>query len=235
MNGNWVKETAEVEFGEMMVQLGLISIAGVIGVGKTTLAEKLARVFSAQLICEEYDKNPFLARQFAGEDNVALPSELFFLMSRACQLAPEAISPVETAVCDYIFEKNRIYARLSLDSRQFDVYDEVEKSVQPNITVPQTVIYLCDTVENCLERIDLRGRDFESVITAEWLSQLSGAYEELFENWSGCRLLRIDCSQCDLRQDETVKVIADRLLNETEEGTSSMISLSNKICQQIEI
>ncbi len=197
----------------MMVQLGLISIAGIIGVGKTTLAEKLARILSAHLIREEYDKNPFLARQFAGEKDVALPSELFFLMSRACQLAVEAISPVDTAVCDYIFQKNRIYARLFLDSHQFDLYDEVERTVQPNIAVPQTVIYLCDTVENCLDRIALRGRDFESVITAEWLDRLSGAYDKLFENWSACRVLRIDCSQCDLRQNKTVKVIADRLLN----------------------
>ena len=189
----------------------LIAIAGVIGVGKTTLATKLAHLLNAQLILEEYDKNPFLPRQIAGDTQAALPSELFFLMSRARQLAPENINASELYICDYLFEKNRIFAEIFLNNHQFTVYDELEHAVRPYITAPQTVIYLTDSVKNCHERIINRGRDFEKTITPDWLTRLSDAYDTLFQNWNSSRLIRIDCSSLDLRHDETINSIAQKM------------------------
>jgi len=221
----------------------LIAIAGIIGVGKTTLATKLAQLLNARLILEEYDKNPFLPRQIAGDAQAALPSELFFLMSRARQLAPENIDVSELHICDYLFEKNRIFAEIFLNNRcdrkksekrrknngnaskssgkstfdagvnnhQFAVYDELEHSIRPYITAPRTVIYLTDSVKNCHERIINRGRDFEKTITTDWLTRLSAAYDNLFRNWNSSRLIRIDCSSLDLRRDETINSIAQKL------------------------
>jgi len=194
-----------------MIKNGLIAIAGMIGVGKTTFAVHLAEILSAQLIHEEYAKNPFLARQIAGDREAGLASELFFLLSRASQLAPEKIDNNQITICDYLFQKNRIFAEINLDSDQLVIYDEVEKAVIPHITSPQMVIYLHDTIENCLNRIALRGRDYEKPISADYLSRLAGAYDKLFQNWCHCDVLRIDCARYDFREKCCVRQIADRL------------------------
>ena len=208
-----------------MQTTGLISVAGIIGVGKTTLAHNLAQTLSAQLILEEYDKNPFLDSEFAGDHDVALPSELFFLLSRARQLHKShftntpaqhpAVSPAVTpAVTDYIFQKNRIFARMYLNDHQFAIYDEVEKSVASQIAQPGVVIFLHDTVDNCLARIAARGRSFEKNITADWLKNLSDQYHELFRNFNSCPVITLDVSQHDPRKETVIHQIANRLRNE---------------------
>jgi deoxyadenosine/deoxycytidine kinase len=189
----------------------LIAIAGIIGVGKTTLAQKLAKIMSASCIFEEYDKNPFLPRQVAGDPHAALPSELFFLLSRARQLAPENLNSDQTYIADYIFEKNRIFARAFLDKHQFAIYDEVERAVVPHIVNPHSVIYLTDRIETCHERIIRRGRDFEKPITLEWLDKLNRAYNNLFESWQKCPLIRLDGRRLDLRSNQTITSIARQL------------------------
>jgi len=190
----------------------LIAVAGLIGVGKTTLAQQLSRLLSAHLILEEYDKNPFLPRQLTGETTAALPSELFFLLSRARQLDPNNIDPAQTCICDYIFAKNRIYARMFLSDHQFSIYDEVESLIAPHLTPPSVVIYLTNSIETCHSRILSRGREFEQTITPDWLSRLSRAYDSLFQHWSICPLLRLDCCSLDLRLPETAKDVAQQLI-----------------------
>jgi len=194
---------------------GLIAVAGIIGVGKTTLAQGLADILSGRVILEEYDRNPFLASEFAGRKDAALPSELFFLLSRARQLYKQAITDDETAVCDYIFDKNRIYAEFNLAADQLAIYRQVEASIEPHLARPQIVIYLRDTIENCLGRIARRGREYEKNISSSWLSRLHAAYEELFNRWSYCPVIRIDCARDDIRRQETVKRIAGQLLCST--------------------
>ena len=199
----------------------LISVAGIIGVGKTTLARNLASTLSARLILEEYDKNPFLDSEFAGDHDAALPSELFFLLSRARQLHKNQFTnthsqrPAGTpAVSDYLFQKNRIFARMYLNDHQFGIYDEVEKSVASQIAQPNVVIFLHDTVENCLARIAARGRSFEKSITAAWLKKLSDHYQNLFRNFDSCPVIPLDVSRNDPRNETVVHQIADRLSNE---------------------
>ena len=94
----------------------LIAVAGIVGVGKTTLAEGLGEVLGNRVIYEEYDKNPFLAAEFGGRKEAGLPSELFFLLSRARQLHRQAIGASETVVSDYVFDKNRVYAEMNLEA-----------------------------------------------------------------------------------------------------------------------
>lgn len=196
-----------------MEELGLIAVAGVVGVGKTTLARELSNLFSAGLICEEYDLNPFHPRQLGGDHDSALASELFFLLSRARQLAPEAIAGEATVLCDYLFEKNRIFAELTLDEHQLGIFTEVERIVAARIATPTIVIYLRDTVDNCLDRITRRNRELESNITAAWLGRLGQCYDELFDRWETCPVLRLDCSEYDLRQRSDVKMVVAALEN----------------------
>ena len=198
-----------------MPNLGLIPIAGIIGVGKTTLARGLADVLNAPLICEKYDQNPFLARRFRGDTQAALPCELFFLLGRARQLDREKIQTQDTIICDYLFEKNRIFAALNLNEHQLGIYDELEKAVLAHLAQPRLVIYLYDTIENCLGRIAQRGREYEMAITTEWLGRLSEAYESLLQNWRKCPIMKIDCVEYDLRRADTITRIADQLKKNT--------------------
>ncbi len=200
----------------------LIAVSGLIGVGKTTLANQLATLLSGRMIHEEYFNNPFLARQFQGDREAALPSELYFLLSRARQLDRTNLQGSPIAVCDYIFQKNRIFAGLCLDSEQFAIYDRVERSILPYLTRPSIVIYLNDHIENCLQRIAGRGRDYERTISAEWLERLHRKYETMFEYWSDCPLIRIECNEFDFRQKadvlnvlERIKEVAPSLFNDS--------------------
>jgi deoxyadenosine/deoxycytidine kinase len=198
---------------------GLIAIAGLIGVGKTTLAHSLTNYLDAHLILEEYDLNPFLARQMAGDKKLSLPSELFFLFSRARQLDIDNIKSYPTVVCDYIFDKNRIFARLNLNDNQFAIYDHLEKTVVEHLATPDIVIHLTDTVENCMSRIASRGRTYESSLTRENLTRLAQAYETLFQNWTKSPVIKINCADRDLRRKETVLHITSELLQKRGHST----------------
>lgn len=196
-----------------MSNLGLVAVSGIIGVGKTTLAGHLSRILNAPLICEEYGRNPFLPRQLAGDQEAALASEVFFLMSRASQLAAETIHASPTVICDYIFNKNRIFARMNLNEYQMGIYDELERQVESQIACPDLVVYLHDNTENCLQRIHHRGRDFERSISHAWLDRLNRAYEEMFANWSVCPVLKIDCRDYDVRNERDVHTILQQMLH----------------------
>ena len=187
---------------------GLISIAGVIGVGKTTLADNLAASLGGSVVYEQYKENPFLARQFSGCCESALPSELFFLLSRAQQLAVENYHHDSLYITDYIFQKNRFFAGMSLDSRQLDIYDEVEKAVSLVINKPEIVIYLYDSIENCHERILRRGRAFEKSISLDFLTKLHDKYENLFDSWSSCPVIKVDCGEIDLRENDALEQLS---------------------------
>ncbi len=191
---------------------GLISIAGIIGVGKTTLANNLALKLAATVVYEQYKENPFLARQYSGCRDSALPSELFFLLSRAQQLAVENFKNDALYITDYIFQKNRFFASMSLDSRQMDIYDEVERSVLPIINKPDIVIYLHDSIENCQNRILSRGRAFERTISLEFLSMLNERYFEMVKTWHCCPVIEINCSEVDTRAPEYLDLLTDNII-----------------------
>lgn len=194
-----------------MTKRRFISIAGIVGVGKTTLAENLASELTAELILEEYDKNPFLADQVEGKSEAALPSELFFLFSRARQLRRDHTDKFPILVCDYVFQKNRLFAEMNLNAQEYDTYRRLEHSVEPYIALPDVVIYLIGDIEICLERIVRRGRPFERAFSVEFLQQLHEVYERLFHDWRPCPVVRIDADQYDFRRQEDVRQILSRL------------------------
>ncbi len=208
-----------------MSNLGLVAVSGIIGVGKTTLAGHLSRILNAPLICEEYGRNPFLPRQLAGDREAALASELFFLISRARQLSRAAIHAVPTVVCDYLFNKNRIFAQMNLTEWQMELFTELERQVVSQIACPDLVVYLHDNTENCLQRIHRRGRDFELSITKSWLDRLEQAYEDLFRNWSSCPVLRIDCRDYDVRNENEARNILGQMIRVSSCHTTEMDSI----------
>jgi len=202
--------------GAVQPPLGLIAVAGIIGVGKTTLARNLALTLNGRLVLEPYDRNPFLARQRGGDPEAALPSELFFLLSRAEQLDATGVRDSGTLIADYVFHKNTIFAEMNLNPPQLDMYRQLENIVLQYIAAPNVVIYLTDTVENCLDRIRRRGRPFEKTISPGWLSRLEHAYEKLFDSWNTCPVHRVDCGRLDIRRDDTASRLAQKISKRAE-------------------
>jgi len=191
----------------------LISIAGLVGVGKTTLARGLAKQLGGELVLEAFAENPFLKDQYANKADAGLASELFFLVSRMHQLSREAFGKDDLLVTDYIFEKSRFFAEIFLDVQQYAIFKEVFDAFDKQVITPTTVIYLKDTVDNCMNRIKSRGRDFEQSLSKAWLETLDQYYITRFENETCTTRIEIDCSAIDLREESGVAHVVDLVNN----------------------
>lgn len=197
----------------------LISIAGVIGAGKTTLAIGLKDVLGFRLIKEAYDSNPFLAKVYAGQKSFALDSQLYFLLSRCEQLRPDSFSQDGVAVSDYIMDKEMIYARIWLDSVQFEIYRKINAVMSKTVAQPTVAIYLKLSPQKALERIKKRSRPYEQGIDLNFLEKLYIGYEKLFhsadsgqvETFNRCPVITIDAGAVDFRRKEEIEAIGKKI------------------------
>jgi len=184
----------------------LVSIAGNIGAGKTTLAKKLAAKLASGVLFEAYDTNPFLPEVYAGRKELALDSELYFLMSRARQLGPDVLEQGRVCVSDYVFDRNLLFARRLLDAQQFALYEDIHYLVAAKVASPTLVINMCDSPQNCLQRIHSRNRPYEQQIKLSFLDMLSSDYERLFGDWKVCPIIRAPKAE-----DADVERLADQI------------------------
>jgi len=161
----------------------LISIAGNIGAGKTTLTKILADAFKCRAIFEAYDTNPFLAKVYAGNHDLALDSQLYFLFTRLEQLSPASLEKGKPVVNDYLFQKEQIYAKLLLNAEQLALYQKFYSIVSPAVADPVLVIHLQNPPNQCLERIHKRSRPYEQRIESSFLEAVGAGYKELIANW----------------------------------------------------
>ena len=189
----------------------LISIAGVIGVGKTTLAKKLAEVFDCSILLEPYDTNPFMPEVYAGRKEMALDSQLYFLTHRVEQLNHNTIAPGRIAVSDYVFDKELIYSKRLLSPRQLDLYKKIYPSLSKQIAAPVLVMYMTDSAQNCLERIHKRNRPYEQKIQLQFLQALDCDYQKLFSNWKICPVIRISTSKLDYTRDVDINHLTNQI------------------------
>jgi deoxyguanosine kinase len=183
----------------------LVSIAGNIGVGKTTLANKLSERFICDVLCEPYDDNPFMPDVYAGRKDLALDSQLFFLTRRAEQLNLNNLMPGQIYISDYVFDKEIVYAKALLNEKQLDLYEKIYNPFIGNIFEPVLVIYMKDSGQNCLERIHNRNRPYEQQIEVNFLNELDCDYDELFSNWKKSPVIRITTQQLDYSNDAAIE------------------------------
>ena len=183
---------------------GYIVVEGPIGVGKTSLARRLAESFDTDLILEGAEDNPFLERFYQDPRRGALPAQLFFLFQRARQIEDmrqaDLFQPVRVA--DFLLEKDRLFAGLTLDAEELKLYEQVYRHVTIDAPVPDLVIYLQAPVEVLLKRIARRGIHYERNIDAAYLQRLSEAYARLFLYYDAAPLLIVNAANINLVDSE---------------------------------
>ena len=176
-----------------------IAIEGVIGVGKSTLARRLAERFQARLVLEEVEENPFLANFYRDRRRYAFQCQLFFLLSRYRQqrsLSQPDLFERRT-ICDYLFRKDRIFALLNLDESEMALYDEIWPLLERELPRPDRVVYLQASLDTLLRRIDQRGRDFERGLDPDYLKELSESYNRFFFHFEDAPLLVVNTDAID--------------------------------------
>ena len=146
----------------MQVEPRFIAIEGVIGAGKTTLAQMLSQRRQARLVLEEFEDNPFLPKFYEDRERYAFQTQLAFLASRFRQqqnMMSQDLFHTMT-VSDYIFEKDRIFARLNLDTDELALYDSIFSIMTGIAAQPDLVVFLQSSVERLMQNIYQRGREY---------------------------------------------------------------------------
>ncbi|WP_320837176.1 deoxynucleoside kinase [Zhongshania sp.] len=181
-----------------------IAVEGPIGVGKTTLARRLAESLNFHQLLEKAEDNPFLERFYANQRHAALSTQLFFLFQRAQQLSDLRQSDLfeQTHVADFIFQKDPLFAKITLDSNELELYNKVYEQVQVDIPTPDLVIYLQAPVKVLRDRIQQRGVNFERSIDTDYLEKINGAYSEYFHSYHDSPLLIINASEIDFAHND---------------------------------
>ena len=194
---------------------GFVVVEGPIGVGKTTLARKLARSFGSDLVLEGAEHNPFLEKFYEDPHAAAFPTQLHFLLQRARQLKSirqdDMFSPVRVA--DYLIEKDRLFAELTLDDDELDLYNQVYASLTIDTPKPDLVVYLQAPVEVLFDRIQQRGIRHEQLIEAAYLQRLSDSYVQFFYQYAEAPLLIVNATDIDFAHNEDdYQMLLERIL-----------------------
>ena len=176
-----------------------IAIEGVIGAGKTSLARLLSQRHNARLVLEEFEDNPFLPKFYQDRTRYAFQTQLSFLASRFNQQKSLTSKDLFTdfLISDYLFDKDRIFARLNLGEDEMALYDRIYSIMSGIAAKPDLVIFIQCSVEKLLQNIYKRGRDYEMDMSIDYLEELNEAYNHFFYHYDRSPLLIINANEID--------------------------------------
>jgi deoxyadenosine/deoxycytidine kinase len=179
-----------------------IAIEGPIGVGKTSLADRLALRLDATKVLEETE-NPFLADFYSGRPGAALQSQLFYLLNRHRQQLTlrQANLFAQTTIADYLFDKDKIFAYLNLDDNELFIYQRLFDLLARDVPAPDLVVYLQAPTDVLVRRLKERRKEMRSEIPdpePDYMRELNEAYQHFFFHYSATPLLVVETSQVDL-------------------------------------
>lgn len=176
-----------------------IAVEGVIGAGKTSLANLLAQKLNAKLILENFEDNPYLEKFYQNPAEFAFRTQLFFLLERFNQL--QQLNQKELfhnfIVSDYIFEKDKIFAYLNLNDEELKIYEQITKFLDKSIITPDLVIYLQTSEQKLISNIKKRNRDIEKFISEDYISNLNEAYNYFFSRYKASKIFIINADESD--------------------------------------
>jgi len=181
-----------------------IAVEGVIGVGKTSLCSLIGENFSAKIVYEKFEENPFLEDFYSDRDRFAFQTQLYFLLSRYRQ--HQEMMQVELfhklLVSDYMFVKDKIFANITLSDKELVLYNSVVTLLERDIPNPDLVIYLQSSTDRLMENIRERGRHYEELITEDYIQQLNDAYNDFFLRYDSSPLLIVNSTDIDFVNNE---------------------------------
>jgi deoxyadenosine/deoxycytidine kinase len=203
---------------------------GPIGVGKTSLTSLLADELSARLVLEQAENNPFLTDFYRDPQRYRFQTQMFFLLNRFSQqqemLQPDLFTRV--TISDYLFDKDRIFAYLTLDEHELPLYEQVYRVLEPKILKPDLVIFLQADTDTLLRRIKSRGRTFEKEIGRDYIAAVNEAYNHFFFRYSDTPLLVINTSDIDyVHRREDLDDLLKQILG-MKQGTQYYVPVSRK-------
>jgi deoxyguanosine kinase len=182
-----------------MAEIDYIAIEGAIGAGKTSLAKIMAEKMEARLILEETEENPFLSDFYKDKERYAFQTQIFFLLSRYRQQQDLFATDLfqKKVVSDYFFDKDRIFASVTLSQKEFYLYERLLSILEKDVPKPDLVIYLQANPEVLLKRIRERERPYEKNINLEYIQTLNEAYNYYFFHYSKTPLLVVNTDRID--------------------------------------
>lgn len=180
-------------------EIKFIAVEGVIGSGKTALAKKLKSRLESKLILEQFEANPFLENFYNDRKRFAFQTQMFFLINRFKQQEELNQEDLFTnfIVCDYIFDKDKIFAYLNLSAEELKLYENVFPLLSRNLRKPDLVIYLQSSLDRLMFNIKKRGRAIERNLTRSYIEELSDAYNHFFFRYNSTPLLIVNSTDID--------------------------------------
>jgi len=179
-----------------------LSIEGVIGVGKTTLARLLKDNFEAEVLLEVFEENPFLSKFYEDRARYAFQTQMFFLLSRYHQqreAVPGILKSGRNLIADYTFAKDALFAGINLEGDELEMYHRVHAALAEKIPLPDLIVYLRADTEVLMQRIATRDRPYERNMDSDYIALVNEAYEEFFDDYyHGVPVLRIDSNAIDI-------------------------------------
>ena len=181
-----------------------IAVEGPIGVGKTTLAKRLAETFSCKTLLEQPEENPFLERFYQDQKTGSLPTQLYFLFQRVRKIQEIRQSDMfqKVQIADFLMEKDQLFAQITLDSEELKLYQAVYKQLMIDAPKPDLVIYLQAPTNTLLSRVQKRGIMYEQTINGDYLRQLNEAYTNFFYYYDSAPLLIVNATEIDLANND---------------------------------
>ena len=176
-----------------------IVVEGPIGVGKTSLVQKLGEEFASRVILEKVADNPFLPKFYTNPSGFAFQTQMFFLLSRYQQqreLAQQELFS-QSIICDYLFAKDRIFASVNLDEDELMLYQQIYTLLDQRIPKADLVIYLQSPTGVLQQRIRMRGRSYERDVSRDYIEAVNEAYNRFFFNYDETPLLIINTAEVD--------------------------------------
>ena len=189
-------------------------VEGPIGAGKTSLARRLGARLPADLVLEQPGENPFIARFYQDMARYALPTQLFFLFQRARMIEPlkQPDMFARPVVADFLLEKDLLFARVTLSSDEFALYQKIYESLRPQAPAPDLVVYLQAQPAVLIERVKRRAAGFERGISEEYLALLAESYARFFYHYTGAPVLIVNSENLNfVERDADFELLVSRI------------------------